>query len=192
MKTVMEDAPAPAAFMRHQLPAPLATLLSILHSPLTRNGYALVMSAGITSVLGLLFWIIAARLYPADQVGVGAAMLAALLTLGNIAQLNLDTVLNRFLPIAGTRTKDMIAWSYAASVMTALVISLVFILATTLIAPKLSFLAESIWLALVFMISCAVWALFALQDAVLAGLRKSTWIPLENTAYSPSRRLERW
>ena len=34
-------------------------------APLYRNGYALVASSGLTSALGLVFWVLAARLYAA-------------------------------------------------------------------------------------------------------------------------------
>ena len=38
-----------------------------LQSPLYRNGYALVVATGATSVLGFLYWILAARRYSARQ-----------------------------------------------------------------------------------------------------------------------------
>ena len=42
-----------------------------LRDPLLRNGYALVANVGITSVLGFVYWIIAARLYPPEYLGLG-------------------------------------------------------------------------------------------------------------------------
>ncbi|MGB8816661.1 MAG: phosphotransferase [Rhizobiaceae bacterium] len=162
----------------------LAPALLALGSPLTRNGYALVMSAGITSVLGLIFWILAAHYYPPEQVGLAAALLSMLLTLGNIAQLNLGNVLNRFLPVANDRSAKLIARSYGAAVAAAAVFSSVFVLGVTSIAPKLSFLGNDWQTASLFIASVTVWTLFVLQDGVLAGLRQSSWIPLENAVYA--------
>ena len=45
-----------------------------LRSPLHRNGYALVASSAVTSVLGLAYWIVAARAYSTEAVGVCAAL----------------------------------------------------------------------------------------------------------------------
>ncbi len=42
------------------------------------NTYSLVLANLLTAVLGLVFWGVAARLYPAEAVGIGAAVLVAL------------------------------------------------------------------------------------------------------------------
>ncbi|HYF45034.1 MAG TPA: hypothetical protein VD926_02415, partial [Acidimicrobiales bacterium] len=49
-----------------------------LEVPVVRAGLALVSSAGITSVLGLAYWSLAAREYSAAAVGAAAGLLAAM------------------------------------------------------------------------------------------------------------------
>ena len=88
-------------------------------SPLVRNGYSLVASAGITSVLGLVFWMIAARLFTPAELGISVGLLSALLTIGQIGQLNFGNVLNRFLPVAGRRTANIIVFSFACAALLA-------------------------------------------------------------------------
>ena len=41
---------------------------------LLRNGYALMANTGVTAVLGLAYWVLAARLYPAGAIGTGSAV----------------------------------------------------------------------------------------------------------------------
>jgi hypothetical protein len=48
--------------MRTRLMQPLA---SVLGDPMLRNGYALIVSATVTQILGGLYWIVAARTAPA-------------------------------------------------------------------------------------------------------------------------------
>ena len=43
-----------------------ARLITHLRTPLYRNGYALVLSSATTSVLGVAYWILAARTYTPD------------------------------------------------------------------------------------------------------------------------------
>jgi hypothetical protein len=38
---------------------PWSLMRSMWRSPLTRNGYSLIASAGLTSGLGLVFWVVA-------------------------------------------------------------------------------------------------------------------------------------
>ena len=52
--------------MRTRLAQPFA---SVLGDPMLRNGYALIVSATATQVLGVLYWIVAARTAPAAAVG---------------------------------------------------------------------------------------------------------------------------
>ena len=175
------------AFKRIPLTAVLDLPIAMLRSPLIRNGYALVLNAALTSVLGLVFWILAARLYSAEQVGLGAALLNMLLIIGNMAQLNLGNVLNRFLPVAGGRTSKLILFSYGVGTAAAFFISVCFVLAATFLAPSLGFLSQDTWAACWFVAASVAWTLFALQDCALAGIRQSTWIPLENAIYAISK-----
>lgn len=162
-------------------------LTSLMRSPLTRNGFALTASAGLTSVLGLAFWVLAARLYSPEQLGVSAALIATLAVLGAMAQLNLGSVLNRFLPDAGVDARRLILFVYCAAVPAALVIAAGFLLAVGRLVAPLAFLAENPWMAAWFALAVVAWTLFALQDNVLAGLRQSVWVPVENAAYAVAK-----
>ena len=57
---------------------PFARLAAHLQAPLYRNGYALVFSSAATSALGLVYWMLAARYYPTEVIGLNAALLSAL------------------------------------------------------------------------------------------------------------------
>ena len=58
-----------------------AWVQATMRAPLTRNGYSLVASAGVTSALGLVYWVVAARLYTPAEVGVNAALLSTMMAL---------------------------------------------------------------------------------------------------------------
>jgi hypothetical protein len=40
-----------------------------VRQPLNRTGYALIVSSTFVSAVGFVYWLLAARLYPADIVG---------------------------------------------------------------------------------------------------------------------------
>ena len=159
----------------------------LMHSPLTRSGYALTASAVLTSIVGLAFWILAARLYTPEHLGVSAALISTLPILGLAAQLNLGSVLNRFLPDAGAGARGLILIVYGASLSAALIISSGFLLTVGYFVVPLAFLAESLWTAAWFIFAVAAWTLFALQDSVLVGLRQSIWVPIENAVYAVAK-----
>ncbi len=157
-----------------------------LRAPLALNGYALVLSSGATSVLGVGYWIAAARLYSAEAVGLGSATLAAMFFLANVSQFNLVHALNRFVPSAGRSTARLILSAYAVSITMAVCGSVVFLWGLDLWTPSLSTL-KSPSAALWFVFATVSWCLFVLQDGVLIGLRQSKWVPLENVFYSAAK-----
>ena len=55
------------------LGAPLRRLREDWRDPLLRNGYALIVNIGATSLLGFLYWLLAAHLYPRSAVGLASS-----------------------------------------------------------------------------------------------------------------------
>lgn len=151
--------------------------------PLFRNAYALIATTLITSVLGVLYWGLAARHYNAADVGRTSAVISALLLVAGIAQLNMVNVLPRFLPAAGALTRKLVTRAYAVSAVAACVVSAVFVVIarlTGLVSPGQVNWVVGAW----FVVSAMAWCIFTLQDSVLAGLRQAPWIPVENGLFS--------
>jgi O-antigen/teichoic acid export membrane protein len=158
-----------------------------LREPLYRNGYALVLSSATTSGLGMIYWILAARFYTTESVGLNSAVLSMMMFLGGVAQFNLTNVLNRFLPRAGWNTGRLIIYVYLFSSVATLVASLIFILGVGFWSPALSFLAASPFTIAWFTVATIACCIFALQDGALTGLRQATWVPVENTIFAVAK-----
>ena len=149
-----------------------------------RSAYALVAGTAVTSLLGLLFWALAARWLPAATVGIGAALVSLLTLLANISTLGLRNGLVRFLPEAGPATRRLVARSYALCAAAAIAVAAVFLLGQPWWADELGFLRSSPLAAVAFVAATAVWVLFILQDHVLTGLHKTIWVPITNAICS--------
>jgi len=154
-----------------------------LDVPFVRNAYSLVGSTLATSGFGVLFWFVAARMFSTEDFGRDAALISTMLFLSSISQLNLTNGFNRFVPVAGNRTRRFVLTGYGASTATALVASSVFVLGVNVWAPRLSLLQDHWPYAVWFVLGTVVWTVFALQDAVLAGLGEARWVLLENVVY---------
>ena len=161
-----------------------ARLVTHIRTPLYKNSYALVVSAGGTAVLGLLYWTIAARNYSPHEVGVQSVVISTMLFLSGLSQFSLNSVLIRFLPVARRGTGRLIGGAYIVSAVAAVFVAAVFVLGTPFWSPTLSFLRSDAAWFLAFVGGTAVWCVFTLQDSVLAGLRRATWVPVENIAVS--------
>ena len=167
--------------MRTRLVQPFTSVLS---DPMLRNGYALIASATVTQVLGVAYWIVAARAAPAAVVGRNSAAISIMLFLAGVAELNLMSTLVRFLPTSGQRTARLIVSVYAASAAVAAVLGLGFLLVIPSVEPQLAFLRATPFLAAWFVVSVVTGAIFVLQDSALTGVRAAPFVPLENTTFS--------
>ena len=160
-------------------------LAAHLDTPLYRNGYALVLTAGTTAVLGFGYWLIAARRYSVADVGRNGALIASMTFLANLAHLNLTNGLNRFVPTAGKRTAKLIWLSYLVAGALSIVAALVYVGGIDLWSPELTHLVRDNPLTvLAFALATAVWVVFQLEDSVLIGLGRGDLIFVENVAYS--------
>ena len=155
-----------------------------LRDPLLRNGYALVGNVGITSVLGFVYWIVAARLYTPEQVGLGTATISLMQLLAGVAgQPSIANALTRFIPRAGDRSRQLAALAYGTAGAIGLAVSGLYIGATHLPLGIPQLLGGDWVTAVVLAASVTTWCVFSLQDAVLTGMRQAVWLPLENGVY---------
>ncbi|CAG0927112.1 hypothetical protein TFLX_00358 [Thermoflexales bacterium] len=160
-----------------------------LRQPLFQNGYALIASSATTSGLGFLFWILAARFYSTQVVGLNSALISAMLFLAGVSQLSLNSVLIRFVPQAGTATRRLVAYSYLISALVAAITGFIFTLRLSVWEPALATVNTGVQWQISFVLATMVWCIFTLQDSVLAGLRQAVWVPLENTVFALAKLL---
>ncbi|MFJ4975746.1 lipopolysaccharide biosynthesis protein [Streptomyces coeruleorubidus] len=156
------------------------------HDSLFKNAYFLMLSTGVSAVLGLGFWLVAARYYSEEAVGQGSAAIAAMRLLASITATTMIGAVVRFVPRAGRETGRLVWGTYAASSLIVALAAAVFLL--TLDAWGASYAPLGTPMAgAVFVAACVAWALLTLQDGVLTGLRKAEWVPAGNAVFSAGK-----
>ncbi|MEV0180789.1 lipopolysaccharide biosynthesis protein [Streptomyces sp. NPDC050625] len=152
-------------------------------SPLFRNAYALMLNTGISAVLGLGFWLAAARYYTESAVGQGSAAIAAMKLLAGLTAVTLTGALARFIPVAGRGTGRLIFRTYAGSSLIVALGAGVFLMTLDVWGPSYRFLHGPLN-GLGFVVAVVAWNVLTLQDGVLTGLRSAPWVPVGNTVFS--------
>jgi O-antigen/teichoic acid export membrane protein len=161
---------------------PTTRLLTAARIPLVRNTAALVANTAINGVLGLLYWVAAARLYDPTTVGLGAGAVSGLVFVASIGWIGIQQVLLRYLPVAGAARGRLIVAVYASAIGIALVSAVVFLVYASG-NRELQFLAAGPLPAVGFLSAVVVWVVFSLQDPALFALGKAHWVPAENLAF---------
>jgi O-antigen/teichoic acid export membrane protein len=153
-------------------------------SPSLRDGLALVLSNGLTSAVGLAYWVLAARLFPPAQLGVNSVAISTMMLLGGVAQLNMTYALLRFVPVAGRVARRLVVGGYLVGGAAAALAGAVFALGADLWAEELVDAAGHLPLLVFFVVATPLWSIFVIQDFVLTGMRRAALVPVENLVFS--------
>lgn len=177
-------------FPPRQAPGPesqnwAARIISALRDPVYRGSYALVANTMGTSIIGAVYWAVAAHLYSAVDLGRATALISGLMLVATLSQLNLSNTLMRFLPQMGAMSaRRLINATYVVSTLTAVVGSVIFVTVLPRLSSEWRFIGDSAFFAVIFAVSVIVWEIFTLQDAALVGLQRPVAVPIENVVYS--------
>jgi O-antigen/teichoic acid export membrane protein len=160
----------------------VARLNNVRQVPLYRSSFALMLTTGLNGILGFAYWVLAARLYPAKAVGIGAGAISAMTLVSSLGWVGLQYVLLRYVPVAGRAQRRLVQLSYAAAIAISLVATGIFLAGFAQLAG-LGILTQSPLTILLFSVSIVLWVVFSLQDPVLIGLRRAGWVPIENATF---------
>jgi O-antigen/teichoic acid export membrane protein len=157
------------------------------NAPLFQSGFALLLGSGLTSALGLPYWVLAARSYTPAEVGRGAAVLSALVLVSGATQLGLAGVLPRYLPVRSADARRIVTIAYLATLAAGATLATLAVLTVSVWSPSLRFLGHDVLWAVSFVAGVMIWNVFTIQDSVLTGIGQARWIPLENASYSVAK-----
>ncbi|MFC5815881.1 lipopolysaccharide biosynthesis protein [Nonomuraea harbinensis] len=157
-------------------------VLSDLRNPLFRNGYALMANTGITAVLGMGYWLLAAHYFSEEEFGRGQAVITLMRLFASLTALGLVGALARYLPIGGRSTPGLILRGYGIAAATGVTAAIGFLLTLPLWGDTYAVLG-GFGPGLFFLGAVAVWAVFTLQDVVLTGLRNAVWVPVNSIVF---------
>jgi O-antigen/teichoic acid export membrane protein len=167
-------------------PAFISSAIGHVRTPVYRNAYSLIISNGLTSALGLVYWSLAARAYPTQIMGASSAAISMMLFLSGAAQLNLRPALLRLLPESGARAAWLVQRTYLLALVLSACIGLVVFGGAAVVGGPWAAIGPLAGPAgvLLMVVGTACWSIFNLQDGVLTGLRRTGWVPVENGLYA--------
>jgi O-antigen/teichoic acid export membrane protein len=155
--------------------------------PVYRSGYLLVLNSLATAVLGLTFWLLAARLYPPAVIGVNSTAISAMMLIAGVAQLNLMSTLLRFIPTAGRSARRMVVVAYAVGGTSSAIFAIVFLVGLDTWTPALGpFLGQPL-VAVSFVAAAAGWAVMVMQTSVLVAVGRTDAATVASQVFNLSK-----
>lgn len=135
-----------------------------------KNAGSLVGTTLITSLLGFIYWWVAARYFPAAAVGLASAVVSAMLLLSSVTTLGLGTLLISELPRRPDRRASLIVSALAAVITVSVMLGTSFALAAPRLSADLQSLARSVFAIALFALGVALNSATIVLDQALIGL----------------------
>jgi len=110
---------------------------------LYRNAVYLLLSSGISSLLGFVFWIIVAHFYSTETVGLASAAISAASLMAIIANFGLGQGLIRFLSQAGDKANSLMNTCFTVAFIASAVTALIFLFGISVWSPALIILRKN-------------------------------------------------
>ncbi len=145
--------------------------------PLVRSGGALILSNVVSSALGFLYWIAAARSLSVADIGLGASAVAGMMLIKNLSLCGANHVSVRYVPVAGPRRLQLARRIQLAAAGLGATGGMVFLV----VDPGGTQVPHGF--AALLVAGGALLTIYSVQDSILVGLGRAAWVPLNNALY---------
>ncbi|MFD9101027.1 oligosaccharide flippase family protein [Streptomyces virginiae] len=140
-----------------------------------RSSFFLLASTLTTAGLSFLFWVVVARFYPPEQVGLATSLISATSLLSYLSMFGLNSTLIRF-PAEGRAARNgQITQSTALVLLVSCVAAGIYLLGLPWYGHKLLFVRDHAHLAALFVVSCACASLNLLVKSVFISARMAQY-----------------
>jgi O-antigen/teichoic acid export membrane protein len=151
--------------------------------PLYRNSIFLMANTVVTMALGFFFWIVVARYYTEYEVGVAAAIIAAVNFLALVSLLGFDAALVRFLPKAENPAR-MLNTCFTVTGVVILAVTGIFLAGVDVWSPATVFVRTNPLFVLALFVFAFSWPMSSLLDRAFIARRRAEFSLMKNTLFS--------
>ncbi|MFI4963439.1 MAG: oligosaccharide flippase family protein, partial [Legionellales bacterium] len=155
----------------------------VMTDHLYKNSLFTMASTFVLGGLGFVFWIIIARLYKAEMVGIATALISIMTLLSGFTNLGLHASLNRYLP-KSTNRNELVNSSFVIVMFVTIVVSALFLLGLPIFSPQLLFLRSNALYVISFTLFVIFCAWNTLVDSTFMALRAAGNILMKNIIIS--------
>jgi O-antigen/teichoic acid export membrane protein len=171
----------------------LATLTSgdrlkqIAKVPLYSNAIFLMGANAFSALIGFVFWMVAARFYPEEAVGLASATISAMGLAVSFSRLGLEMGLVRFLKNHSEEPQDIINTVFTVGLLVSVAVALIFIAGMDIWSPALLFIRENPLYLFAFVFFCAVSSLNGFSDNTFVASRRSGFVVASGLIFGVSK-----
>ena len=159
--------------MKIAIPKTKAEVQHHLRDPLLKNSIFIMLTSISGAGFGFIFWMLAAKLYTPQDVGIATALISSMALLVLLSRFGLDFSIIRFFP--GADKSRIFSTSALITTSFAILFGVIFIAGVDIISPELGSLLKSPQNAALFLIFLAASSVTALTAISFIAIRKAAF-----------------
>lgn len=150
---------------------------------LYRNSLYIMASTAIMAILGFVFWIINARLFSTQEIGLATTLISASTLLANISLLGVNNTIIRFLSGSGKKV-ELINTALVTVVFSSIISATIFLIFLSNLSPILVNVLSSNTIKLFFVITIVFMTINILLESIFIAFRSSGFVFVKNLVLS--------
>lgn len=151
----------------------LHKLKNYYRESLYKNSFYILLNSITAALFGFIFWMIAARFYSSEDVGLATALISSAAIIVNLSGFGLGTGIIRFLP-GSTEKTQLFSSVWIVSVTGALIFCFIFLIGIDIFSPGMKFLMNPL-VIIIFVLLLLFQISSSLFSSVLLALRKAEY-----------------
>jgi len=157
--------------------------LFLYKDSLLKNSIFLMVASFIQSIVGFFFWVIAARYYSANDVGITSAIFSGISLISMVGSLGLYRALIYYLP-RENKTDKIISSCLTINVSSSIIFSFIFIYGLKIWSPDLISTLNNLKEILIFLFITIAISISALISATFTAGRRSSFCIIKDSVYN--------
>ncbi len=158
-------------------------LLKLFKDSLFKNSIYPILTTGIMSGLGFVFWLIIARYFPVDQVGIAVTLISIMSMISVLGLAGFDTAIIRFLSNSDNKNANLNTSIIIVSTFS-FTLATLFLFLVKHISPELLFIRENTLIGIAFITFCVFATINLLTDAIFLAFRKTKYTLVISAIFS--------
>jgi O-antigen/teichoic acid export membrane protein len=150
---------------------------------LFRNSFYLMLNTGIQAVFGFFFWLIAAHIYNATDVGLATSLISAASLTAVFSMLGFNNVIVRFLPTS-QRKNEQLSTAFTLSAVASILAAVIFLLWAVSTRSPIIQASHLVFLTILFIIYVFVVTINSLVESAFIAYRNTLYILIKNLVLS--------
>lgn len=150
---------------------------------LLRNSFFLMCSTIVLGGVGFLFWVVVARSFSTDTVGLATTLISISSLIALFGLGGFDTVFMRFLARAEDKSK-VISTGLLVSALLSAALAICFVFLVPVISPEIAFIQSNPLYVLLFVATTALTTWNTIINAAFIAHRKGSYVLLTNSVFS--------